>query len=326
MLKKYLEFIKESISEVENLHHSVGEWVEDLCENNKEILELIRPYVEETDPSVRIANSINTLDKNKKRSVYKIVSDYLNGTGKKTDIRAFVDLTKESNLTKEKVDKNELNAGKNVFNSFLKVISSLGMKDTKPNWDNLPDDFLLFFEYKCDYASVHEKIERFPSLNMFADKLPKENCSLYYGIKIDRTFNFGFKSGEKIIKIGSFKINKGTINYLNLIESPSAAHLKRELAYLNTEKIYLLSDVAKYMKLYHPGETEERSFKVIDGVLEFGYKGLGVWTNGYMDDEGKQNLKNGFTEYLKKFKDCSKLSACVKPDEKSWIRLNIKIK
>ena len=234
-------------------------------------------------------------------------------------------LKKYLQFIKENID-NELNAGKNVFKSFLKVITSLGLKDTKPNWEHMPDDFLLFFEYKCESSSVAEKIQRFNSLNTFIDKLPKQNCSLYFGIKSDMNFNFGFKEDDKIIKIGSFKMNKPAINYLNLLDSSSAAHLKRELAYLNMENLILLSKIAKHMKEYHPGDTEERSFKIEDGVLEFGYKGLGKWNNGKMDDEEKERLKLGFTEHLRKFKESSKIQAKLKPDEKSWVRLNVKIK
>jgi hypothetical protein len=49
MIKNYLEFIKETISEIENKHHTLGEWVKDLSLRNKEILELIKTYLEETD-------------------------------------------------------------------------------------------------------------------------------------------------------------------------------------------------------------------------------------------------------------------------------------
>ena len=76
MLKKYLQFIKENISDIEAKHHSLGEWVEDLCEN-KEVLELIKPYLDNTNPSVKISNSINVLDSVGKNSIYKIVTGLL---------------------------------------------------------------------------------------------------------------------------------------------------------------------------------------------------------------------------------------------------------
>jgi hypothetical protein len=326
MIKKYFEFLKENISEIEAKNHSLGEWVENLCENNKEILELIKPYMENTNPSVRISNTINVLNSNDKRSVYKIINDYLNDNGKTTDVRTFVDFTNESSEVKE------IEAGQNVFKTFLKIITSLGLKDVKPSWSNLPDDYLLFFEYKSDYRSAMEKLERFPSLSMFKEKLPKDNCNLYYGImivkgerKIDLNFNFGFRN-DKIIKIGSFKVNNSSFKKLAQLESPSSAHLRKELAYLTYDKLRLLGDAANHMKTYHPGDTEDRSFKIEDGVLEFGYKGLGKWTDGKMDDQERDRLRKGFTEHLLKFGNKHQIEASVKPDEKSWIRLNVRIK
>lgn len=295
MLKKYFQFIKEKISDIEAEHHSLGEWVEDLALGNKEILELIKPFVDGTNASVRIANTINVLDKPKKASIYKIINDYLNNTGRTTDIRTFVDLTNES-LSEDLV------VGKNVFATFLKVITSLDLKDIKPKWDNMPDDFLLFFEYECDSQKLTQKLTDrfsiFPSLSYFTAKIP-ENPKLYYGIKNNMKFSFGF-IGEKLIEIGSFIINKSSLNYLQLIDSKSAAHLKRELAYINADKLKFIANISKHMKLYHPGNTNNRTFKINDGFLEFGYQGLGSWKDGKIEDIA--TIKQGFREHLQKLR------------------------
>ena len=100
---------------------TIGEKVEKLALKNKDILELIQPFIGNTNPSVRISNTINSLDNEKKDSIKKILDNY-------------------SNENKE-----ELQAGKNVFQTFLKIITSLGLKDIKPSWSNLPDNYLLFF-------------------------------------------------------------------------------------------------------------------------------------------------------------------------------------
>ena len=301
MIKKYFDFIKENVT--------IGEKVEKLALKNKDILELIQPFIGNTNPSVRISNTINSLDNEKKDSIKKILDNY-------------------SNENKE-----ELQAGKNVFQTFLKIITSLGLKDIKPSWSNLPDNYLLFFEYKCEYASAMEKIERFASLSMFKDKLPKEKCYLYYGIsimknkkKLNLSLNFGFKEDSKIIKIGSFNINNGVFKKLSQLESPSSAHFRKELSHLTYNKLKILGEVADHMKSYNPGDTEDKSFKIEDGVLEFGYKGLGKWTDGKMDENEKDRLRKGFTEHLLKFDNKHHIEASVKPDEKSWIRLNVRIK
>ena len=93
MLKKYLQFIKENIADIENKHHSIGEWVESLCKENKEILKLVQPHLTYHNPTVRIANTINVMESQDKDYIYKIVNNYLSNKGRKTDIRTFVDMT-----------------------------------------------------------------------------------------------------------------------------------------------------------------------------------------------------------------------------------------
>jgi len=320
MLKTYLEFIKETISDVETKHHSLGECVEDLANRNKEILELIKPYLEETNPTVRISNTINVLDKPAKASVYKIVTDYLNHTGKETSIRTFVDLTNEDLIIES--DASELKAGKNVFTTFLKVITSLGLKDTPANWTNIPDDFILYFEYASKYEDLTSRMSRFPSLSKFIDKVPQDP-KLFFGIKTDLTFHFGFKEG-KIISIGSFKINKAALNSLQLLDSPSAAHLKRELAYLSNDKIKFMIAIYNHMRKFHPGNTDNRSYKIVDGLMEFGYQGLGSWTEGQMTNFDE--LKEKFREYLQKLKGHENLKMAVITDNRFWIYCTIMIK
>lgn len=320
MLKKYLQFIKENIQEIESEHHSLGEWVEDLAIRNNEILELIKPYLENSNPTVRISNTINVLDKPAKSSIYKIVTDYLNDTGKKTSIRTFVDLTNEDFILESEAT--ELKAGKNVFTTFLKIITSLGLKDTPAKWTDIPDDFILFFEYPVKHEDVSNRMSRFPSLSKFIDRIP-EDPKLFYGIKTDMTFHFGFKNGN-LTSIGQFKINKAALNSLQLLDSPSAAHLKRELAYLSNDKIKFMTQIYNHMHNFHPGNTDNRSYKIIDGLMEFGYQGLGSWNDGKMANFDE--LKEKFREYLQKLKGHDKLKMAVRTDNGFWIYCTIMIK
>lgn len=223
-------------------------------------------------------------------------------------------------------EENEIKAGKHIFNSFLRIITSLGLNDIKPNWDSIPDDFLLFFEYISPYQSVYTNFERFPSLAIFRDKIPKDNCKLYYGIKNDMTFSFGFLNGDKLVEIGGFKMNAAAIRYLLLLESKSAAHLKRELAYLNVDNLKLSCVVSKYIKDFHPGTTRKRTFKINDGILEFGYDGLGTWDNNEV--KNFIDIKKLFQDYLIKFKYRDKILFSIKcdTDNGNYIYLSIKIK
>lgn len=317
MLKKYLQFITENISDIEKKHHTLGEWVEELCLENKEILELLRPYLDDSSPSVRIANTINVLDDHGKESVYKIVTDYLNGTGREGDVRAFVDYTNESI--------SDLKAGKNVFITFLRLITALGHKDTKPTWDSMPDNFLLYFEFQTDYQSAYDKISRFPSLSMFMHNLPENEPLLYFGIKNNLFFEFGFREKDiEPIPIGSFKLNKATFKFLQTLDSVSAVHLKRELAYLDPNNLPFIVKIVKHIKDYHPGNTQKRTFKIDDNMLWFGYGGLGNWNNNQL--ENIDELKKEFQQHLQTLKGHERLLMAVRTDENFMTYLVLKIK
>jgi hypothetical protein len=219
-------------------------------------------------------------------------------------------------------DAAELKAGKHVFTTFLKVITSLGLKDTPANWANIPNDFILYFEYQAKYEDLISRMYRFPSLSKFVDKVPS-NPKLFYGIKTDLTFHFGFRD-EQAISIGGFKVNKAALNSLQLLDSPSAAHLKRELAYLSNEKIKFMIAIYNHMRKFHPGNTDNRSYKIVDGLMEFGYQGLGSWTEGQMTNFDK--LKEKFRNYLQSLKGHENLKMAVRTDNGFWIYCTIMIK
>jgi hypothetical protein len=249
--------------------------------------------------------------------VYKIVTDYLNDTGREGDIRTFVDYTNESI--------SDLKAGKNVFITFLRLITALGHKDTRPSWDSMPDNFLLYFEFKTDYQSAYDKINRFPSLSMFMHNLPESDPLLYFGIKNDLFFEFGFREKDnEPISIGSFKLNNASFKFLQTINSSSTVHLKRELAYLDPNNLPFIVKIVKHIKDYHPGNTQKRTFKIDDNMLWFGYKGLGNWNNNTL--ENINDVKQGFQQHLQTLKGNDRLLMAIKTDDNFMTYLVLKIK
>jgi hypothetical protein len=41
-----------------------------------------------------------------------------------------------------------------MFLLLSKVITSLGLKDAPANWTNIPEDFILYFEYIAKYEDL----------------------------------------------------------------------------------------------------------------------------------------------------------------------------
>ena len=153
MIKKYLEFIKENVGSF----NSLGEWVESLIDDQY-VKNIINRYTQDIDPDIELSNAINILDARIQNEIKSQIEDYIqNGIQEKEpDVLASTDL--------EMLDES---AGKGVFTSFLKSLTALGQKETNPNWEKCPDDFLLFYYYpNLDSTIVKQIFTRFKSLSM----------------------------------------------------------------------------------------------------------------------------------------------------------------
>ena len=339
MIKKFIEFIKEnSENETENNFNSLGEWVEylfDLYKNDDEKLSnlksiLNREYnikyqddLNDIKSDIRLANAINILDDKTKSEMSSLISNFVkNGVEEKEPIVDFstdIEDLNESDITM---------SGKNIFKSFLKCITALGKKDSKPNREICPDDFLLYYNYD-DISSNDLKIifKRFKSLQIYTDLIPYDLnlLSLYYGIKTDGQLEYGIKT-DKIIPIGLFKIGANSIKWLLSLDSKSLFFLKKDLVNWNSKELSILSKIKFDLNTYNPGFFDKKShFIITDKIITIGYYGIGKWDNGKIDLGEFQNLKQNFNNWIitKKWFDKVKYNIS---SNSFWVYFNIKIK
>jgi hypothetical protein len=305
MIKKYIDFIKEN----------VGEYIESVSKDDEYLLNIIANYTKDIDPTIRLSNAVNLLSNYDQKSLSKQVEDYLNNdnTIRDDEVSTSVDLTNESV------------GGKNIFKSFLKVITALGIKESTPDWENINSEFLIYYQYNIDSSKLKFFLDRFKSLSSFSNLIDGNTCSLYYGVKCDQTFEYGFLTKE-YKPIGMFKVNKSILNYLMTLESPSSNSLKKELIGLDIKKLTLLCNIKKTMKYFNPGYHEKASNPIIkDGIITFGYHGVGKWDNGKLDITDYDNLKINLKTFLSKFRWCDKVMVSISYNS-FWVYLNIKIK
>ena len=339
MIKKFIEFIKEnSENETENNFNSLGEWVEylfDLYKNDDEKLSnlksiLNREYnikyqddLNDIKSDIRLANAINIIDDKTKSEMSSLISNFVkNGVEEKEPIVDFstdIEDLNESDITM---------SGKNIFKSFLKCITALGKKDSKPNREICPDDFLLYYNYD-DISSNDLKIifKRFKSLQIYTDLIPYDLnlLSLYYGIKTDGQLEYGIKT-DKIIPIGLFKIGANSIKWLLSLDSKSLFFLKKDLVNWNSKELSILSKIKFDLNTYNPGFFDKKShFIITDKIITIGYYGIGKWDNGKIDLGEFQNLKQNFNNWIitKKWFDKVKYNIS---SNSFWVYFNIKIK
>jgi len=323
IIKNYIQFIKES-------SFSIGEWVESISDDEY-IMNIVNRYLKDISPDIKLSNAINLLDYREQSDIKIQIDDYLqNGIQEKEPIvltSTEIKLVEESVV--DTVSTQEITvAGKGVFNSFLKSLTALGRKESNPDYENCPEDFLIYYNYhNLNSNDVKMIFSRFKSLIRYSDMIDygKNEISLYFGIKCDGQFEYGI-TYDNLLPIGQFKLSQSAIKYLVQLESKSAQSLKKELVNLTYPDILLLGKIKMDMKDYIPGYHEKRSYPTIsDRVISFGYMGVGKWDNGKLDEGEFMNIKNKFTTCLMSKKWSDKVLISLKPSS-FWLYIHIKLK
>ena len=319
MIKRYLEFIKESQI---NEFNSLGEWVESLI-SDEYVRNIVARYTKDSDASIDLSNAINILDDKTKQEIKAQIDYYLeNGIEEKEP--QFTASTDLEPLTESEITV----AGKGIFISFLKSLTSLGQKEVQPSWEKCPDGFLLFYHYpNLQSEDVKQVFSRFKSLTRYLDMIDyqKNETDLYFGIKCDGNFEYGVHY-DVLKPIGQFRLSQSVIKWICQIESKSASSLKKELVNLTLADVITLGKIKTDMLTFNPGYHEKKLSPMLkDRVISFGYFGVGRWDNGKIDEGELMNVKNNFTTWLLTKKWGSKVLISVKPNS-FWLYLHLKLK
>lgn len=319
MIKRYLDFIKESQI---NGFNSLGEWVESLMDDEY-VRNIVARYTKDSDHSIDLSNAINILDDKTKQEIKAQIDYYLeNGIEEKEP--QFTASTDLEPLTESEITV----AGKGIFISFLKSLTSLGQKEIQPSWEKCPDGFLLFYHYpNLQSEDVKQVFSRFKSLTRYLDMVDyqKNETDLYFGIKCDGNFEYGVHY-DVLKPIGQFRLSQSVIKWICQIESKSASSLKKELVNLTLADVITLGKIKTDMLTFNPGYHEKKLSPMLkDRVISFGYFGVGRWDNGKIDEGELMNVKNNFTTWLLTKKWGSKVLISVKPNS-FWLYLHLKLK
>jgi hypothetical protein len=318
MIKRYLEFIKEDF----NGFNTLGEWIESLV-NDEYVRNIIARYTKDSDHSIDLSNAINILDDKTKQEIKAQIDHYLeNGIEEKEP--QFLVSTDLEPLTESEITV----AGKGIFISFLKSLTSLGQKEVQPSWEKCPDGFLLFYHYpNLQSEDVKQVFSRFKSLTRYLDIVDyqKNETDLYFGIKCDGNFEYGVHY-DVLKPIGQFRLSQSVIKWICQIESKSASSLKKELVNLTLADVITLGKIKTDMLTFNPGYHEKKLSPMLkDRVISFGYFGVGRWDNGKIDEGELMNVKNNFTTWLLTKRWGSKVLISVKPNS-FWLYLHLKLK
>lgn len=315
-LKKYIEFVNESTTD------SFGEWIESNY-SDQNIRNIVTKYIKDTDSTIRLANVINTLEESEKSQLKKEI-DLYSQKGVEEKEPQFTISTDLEPLIESEVSI----AGKGIFTSFLKSLTSLGQKEKEPDWKNCPDNFLLFYYFPLLDASIVKQIfTRFKSLTYYLDLIDyqRNETNLYFGIRCDGLFEYGLHY-DTLVPIGQFKLSKSIMKWICQLESKSASSLKKQLVNLTYSDIMNLGMIKSEMKNFNPGYHEKKMTPVLnDRVISFGYFGCGKWDNGKLDEGELNNIKSNFSTFVLSKKWGDKILISIKP-ESFWVKVHIKLK
>lgn len=320
IIKKYSHFLNES--DISGFN-SLGEWIESLIDDYY-IRNLVNRYIDGIDTSISVTNSINNiLSNDEKKELKSQVNHYLEYGIEDKDPQFTVSTDLDPLMESE-----VLMAGKGIFTSFLKCLTSLGQKEKEPDWKMCPDNFLLFYYFPLIESNLVKQIfTRFRSLNAYIDLIDyqKNETNLYFGIRFDGLFEYGFHY-ESFTPIGQFKLSKSVMKWMCQIESKSASSLKKQLVNLTYQDIITLGSIKNDMTAFTPGYHEKRMIPCLnDRVISFGYYGCGKWDNGKLDEGEFNNIKSNFSTFVLSKKWGDKILISIKP-ESFWIKIHIKLK
>lgn len=320
MIKKYLEFIKEN-----NEFNSLGEWVESLY-SDEYVKNIVNRFISDITPDIKLSNAINLLDDNEKADIKAQIDEYKKNGIEDKDVDVLA--SAETELL-ESAD--SVLSGKGIFTSFLKSLTALGKKDTTPNKDKCPDDFLLYYFYEnMNSEDVKSVFSRFKSLTRHIEHIDyaKNELDIYYGIKTDGLFEYGISYDDKQLTLGRFKLSQSIIKWLVQLDLKSASSLKKELVNLTYNDILLLGKIKNDMKEFMPGYHEKRAKPTLnDGkVISFGYYGLsGQWNGSTISIEDLSKLKGNFINFISNKKWFNKVLISVNSNN-NYVFFNLKIK
>jgi hypothetical protein len=313
MIKRYNQFIKESFGGF----RTMGEYIESLSKDNDYALNIISQYTQDIDPTVRIANVVNLLPKSTQELILKLIIDEKTGKEgpKEADIIAYTSANLNESL--------DVVAGKKVFQCFLKVLTALGQKEISYNPEKTSKDFIFYFETNLlSVEDVKSVMSRYEFFDKFINDIDYtfNNCNLYYGIKLDGKFEYGIRTEDQYIIIGQFKITTSVLKYFLDLSSPSARSLKKQIATLNLNHLYLIGKIKQEMENFIPGSFEKKMKpNVIDNVISFGY------FNQNADQNQIETIKDNLRSFLLQFKWSDRIQFNVNPSD-HWVFVNIKLK
>ena len=106
----------------------------------------------------------------------------------------------------------------------------------------------------------------------------------------------------------------------------SLSGFNKSMSELDINDIKLMSKVKDLMSDFNPGYSSQKSSPVVNGrILSIGWHGYGSWSQGVVDNNDIDELKNKLKSHLSKARWSDKVQMSVNADN-FWVYTHIKLK
>lgn len=272
-----------------------GLYVEYLYNLNDGLKNLIKDYIEEYDPTIRVSNVIDNM---MPEGIRINLLDALS--------RMHMDEISES-----------IKPGRNVFKSFLKVVSAMGGRSNHNIGINTPDSFIIYYRVDNIDTDKFKSIidNRFKSLKNYIELSNDIDTHIYFGITLDNKFEYGIVSGNNHNMVGTFTLTESSKKWLIGLNSQSATSLKKDLIETSTTDIKLLSRIKSDVISTLNGELLQRSgIYLDDNILVVPINDIGIWKDGAITDESLKGVRVKLNSLILKYKWSDKVLTSITPD------------
>jgi len=158
IVKRYSEFVNENIQDL-------GAKIESMYDNDDYVKNIVNRFIGEIPSDVRLSNAVNMLDDKIQKEITRLLDEYQSkGIEDKEPVVSFS--TDLEPLTESEITQ----GGKGAFTSFLKVMTALGQKDVRPDFEGCPQEFILFYpSTTIETSTAKSVIGRYRSLARFVE-------------------------------------------------------------------------------------------------------------------------------------------------------------
>lgn len=289
MISRFQGFLAESkYTETIRRHGGLGRWLEERISDDPYLRQVTAPFLAGIDPTIRLANAIEMLSDFDRRQVFDAVTRRMERTNESSATQAQQEPQAQVQA--------QAQGGKNVFRSFLKCITSLGL--SKVNKVSTPG-FLIYYEtHECAEDLVTQSVSRFRSLMSIYTPRPGSTVRMYFGVDQNLGFTYGVSDASGKTTLGGFPMTKGSLSWVQTLRSQTAAPLRADLFDMHWDDMLLLKKVFRFMSEYPIGEKGKMQPMFDGGTLCFSYYGVSKWDNGVMDAGEYSNIKSNLKTKL----------------------------